>query len=207
MSVLDKRTRDDPRRQATERAFIEATRALLDEGASFADLNVSRIAERAGRTRTAFYAHFEDRRELLLSLLRDAGGDAIASLGPFLAGRGRISRAEVVASTQALLGSFREHATLVRAVIEAAGYDDQIAVQWSAIIKRIIDGATGRLQTAGLTPATAAAAATSLVWMTERTCYQQAVRNDTDLDDEQIVAGISDIWWNTIRAASRSSAA
>ena len=137
-----------------------------------------------------------------MALLRDAGGVAIASLGPFLAGEGAITRREVDDSTRALLGSFREHATLVRAVVEAAGYDDQIAARWSAIIRRMIDGAGTRLKTAGLSATAAASAATALVWMTERTCYQQAVRGDTDLDDEQALDGISSVWWAAIRAAS-----
>ncbi len=204
MSVLDKRSRDDPRRQATEQAFLDATKSLLDDGAPFADLNVSRIAERAGRTRTAFYTHFSDRRELLLALLRDAGGDAIAALGPFLAGEGQIAHSEITTATRALLENFHKHATLVRAVIEAASYDEQIGTQWSTIVRRIIDDAGLRLQTAGLSRDAAAPIATALVWMTERTCYQQAVRNDTDLDDEQMILGISNVWWNTIRGAAES---
>jgi AcrR family transcriptional regulator len=204
VSVLDKRSRDDPRRQATEQAFLEATKSLLDDGASFADLNVSRIAERAGRTRTAFYTHFSDRRELLLTLLRAAGGDATAALAPFLAGEGPITRNEVTEATQALLENFQKHASLVRAVIEAASYDEQIGTQWSTIVRRIIDDAALRLQTAGLSSEVAAPIATALVWMTERTCYQQAIRNDTDLDDEQLILAISDVWWNTIRAAAEA---
>lgn len=204
VSVLDKRSRDDPRRQATEQAFLDATKSLLDDGASFADLNVSRIAERAGRTRTAFYTHFSDRRELLLALLRDAGGDAIAALGPFLAGEGQISRTEVTTAVRALLESFQQHATLVRAVIEAASYDEHIGSHWSTIVRRIIDDAALRLQTGGLSRDVAAPLATALVWMTERTCYQQAIRNDTDLDDEQMILGVSSVWWNTIRGAAES---
>lgn len=111
----------------------------------------------------------------------------------------------MTASTRALLEGFQEHATLVRAVVEAAGYDEQIAAQWSSIVRRIIDGAALRLRTAGLAPDRAAATATALVWMTERTCYQQAVRNDTGHDDQHIVAAISDVWWNTISAATRPS--
>lgn len=202
VAVLDKRTRDDPRRQATERAFLDATKGLLDDGAPFAELTVSRIAERAGRTRSAFYVHFEDRRQLLLALLRDAGVVAIDSLGPFLVGDGPIGRDEVESATRALLGTFREHATLVRAVVEATGYDEQIADQWSAIIKRIIDGSATRLSDAGITVDVAAQAATALVWMTERTCYQQAVRGDTELDDAQVATGLSNVWWSFILTAA-----
>ena len=200
MSVLDKRTRNDPRRQATERALLEATEALLGEGASFADLTVTRIATHAGRTRTAFYAHFTDRRELLLTLVQGAGEDAIGALKPFLEAQGPLTYNEIVASTRALLGAFQRHASLVRAVIEAAGYDEQVAAHWSKIIGRIIAGACQRLQAEGHDPDAAAAKATALVWMTERTCYQQAVRSDTNLGDEETVEALSEVWWGAVQS-------
>lgn len=201
MSVLDKRSRDDPRRQATERAFLDATLDLLHEGASFADLNVSRIAERAGRTRTAFYAHFDDRRDLLVALLDDAGGEALTALGPFLAADGPVEYDDVVTSTRSLLATFSSNATLLRAVIEAAGYDDAIATYWAGIVDRIIEGSQGRLRAEGATPDDARATATALVWMTERLCYQQAVRGATGLDDDAAVAAISRVWWSSLRTA------
>ncbi|GAA4537190.1 TetR/AcrR family transcriptional regulator [Pseudonocardia xishanensis] len=199
MAVLDKRTRDDPRRRATELAFLRATEALLDEGASFADLNVSRIAERAGRTRTAFYTHFEDRRELLLALVEEAGGEGLAAITPFLAADGRDEHDELTASIQGLLATFREHASLVRAVIEAAGYDDAVAAYWDGIVGRFVDAAREWLRAAGLDQDEAAATATALVWMTERTCYQQVVRGTTGLDDQAAVVAISEVWWSVLR--------
>ncbi|HYF25900.1 MAG TPA: TetR/AcrR family transcriptional regulator [Baekduia sp.] len=199
MSVLGKRSRDDPRRAATERAFHEATMSLLEEGLSFADLNVSRIAERAGRTRTAFYAHFEDRRELLLALLEQVGDDVVDALAPFLAIEGPVDLDAITSATRAALATFRENATLVRALIEAAGYDDEVARYWAGIVDRIVDGAQPRLQAEGLGAAEARAMATALTWMSERLCYQQAVRGATGLDDEAVVQAISQLWWRTVR--------
>jgi AcrR family transcriptional regulator len=199
--VLDKRRRDDPRREATERAFLDATLSLLNEGASFADLNVSRISERAGRTRTAFYAHYDDRRELLFALLEQAGVDALDALEPFLAADGPVEYADLEASTTALLASFATNATLVRTVIEAAGYDEAVANYWAAIIEPIIKGSARRLQSEGLAAGEARATATALVWMTERLCFQQAVRDATGFDDTAAVAGISRVWWSALRDA------
>lgn len=201
MPILDTRRRNDPRRQATERALLDATLSLLEEGVAFADLNVSRIAERAGRTRPAFYAHFEDRRELLFALLEQAGGEALTALGPFIAAAGPAEQDEVVASTTALLASFGRNATLVRAVIEAAGYDDAVAAYWAAIIDPIIDGSAKRLRAEGLNADDAHATATALVWMTERLCYQQAVRGATGFGDDAAVAAISRVWWSTLTTA------
>ncbi|WP_051183110.1 TetR/AcrR family transcriptional regulator [Nocardia vinacea] len=201
MAVLDKRTRDDPRRRATELAFLHATEALLNEGGSYADLAVSRIAERAGRTRTAFYAHFEDRRELLLALVEEVGGEAFAAIEPFLAVDGPVEYDQLTASTAGLVATFRDHATLLRAVIEAAGYDERIAAYWDGVLGRFVDAARERLRAEGFGEAEAAATAAALIWMTERMCYQQAVRGGTGLDDPAAVAGISDVWWSVLCAA------
>lgn len=201
MAVLDKRSRDDPRRHATEHAFLRATESLLAEGSSFADLNVRRVAERAGRTRTAFYAHFEDRRELLLALLDEAAGEGLAAIGPFLAGDAPLERDELTTSIRGLLVTFRRYAVLVRAVVEAAGYDDQVAVYWDGINGRFIEGTRQRLRVEGLGAEQATATATALVWMNERTCYQQAVRGETGLDDDTTVGALADVWWGAVLAA------
>lgn len=206
MPILERRSRDDPRRQATERAFLAATLELLEDGASFADLNVSRIAERAGRTRTAFYAHFEDRRELLLALLEQAGGEALGALQPFIAQEGPVEHDDVVTSTRALLESFKGNAALVRAVVEAAGYDEVIATYWNGIVERVIEGSQQRLRAEGLGADEARATATALVWMTERLCYQQAVRGAVGLDDDAAVAALSQVWWSTILTARTDAA-
>lgn len=201
MGVLEKRTRKDPRKRATELAFLHATEALLNEGASYADLNVSRIAKRAGRTRSAFYTHFEDRRGLLLALIEEVGGDAFTAVEPFLAVNGPVEQEAIVASTEGLLATFREHATLYRAVVEAAGYDEGIAAYWDGIVGRFVEAARERLCAEGFGEAEAASTAAALIWMTERTCYQQAVRGGTGLDDKVAAAGISWVWWSAITAS------
>src|SRR5215218_4696159 len=53
------------KRAAVEAGVLEATRALLADGASFADLPIEQIATRAGISRPAFYLYFRDKRELL----------------------------------------------------------------------------------------------------------------------------------------------
>lgn len=198
MSVLSKRTRDDPRKQATVLAFLDATEALLEEGASFADLNVSRIADRAGRTRTAFYAHFEDRRELLLALFETAASEALAAIRPFQEAAGTSLEEEIARSVAGLFGAFRKHATLLRAVVEAAGYDESIAALWGHVVGRFIESTRKRLLAEKVDAKKAAAIAAVLVWMTERTCYQQAVRGSTGIDDKAAVAAMCQIWSSTL---------
>ena len=51
-----------PKRAAVQAAVLRATEELLRDGASYADLNIERIARRAGISRTAFYFYFRDKR-------------------------------------------------------------------------------------------------------------------------------------------------
>lgn len=178
---------------------------MLDDGASYADLNVSRIAERAGRPRTAFYAHFEDRRALLLALVDEVGGEALTAIGPFLSGHGPTRYEEVTASIEGLIATFREHRTLLRAVIKAANYDEGIATYWDGIIARFVDAARTRLQSQGFSEDRAAGTATALIWMMERMCYQQVVRESTGLSDPAAVAGISEVWLSVLHGTDGRS--
>ncbi len=66
MAVLSKRAEASERRRETEAAFVAATEALLALGSSYADLSVEQISAAAGRSRTAFYVYFRDKRELLM---------------------------------------------------------------------------------------------------------------------------------------------
>jgi len=198
MALLEKRTRDDPRRRETELAFLRATEALLDEGASFADLNVSRIAERAGRTRTAFYAHFEDRRDLLIRLVEEFGAELYGTTNEFW--EGPIDREAIRTTIAALLATFRAHATLLRALVEASGYDPEIAAFWNTgVVGRFFAAAEDRMRRDGRPPQEAKATALALVWMTERTGYQQVV-GDTGLPDRAVIAALTDTWERALRA-------
>ncbi|MGE4429068.1 MAG: TetR/AcrR family transcriptional regulator [Solirubrobacteraceae bacterium] len=66
MAVLFKRNDPEARGRA-EAELIEAVVALLTDGTPYASLSVSKIAERAGHTRTGFYSYFRDKRDLLMS--------------------------------------------------------------------------------------------------------------------------------------------
>ncbi|MBY4207998.1 TetR/AcrR family transcriptional regulator [Rhodococcus fascians] len=202
MTAPNKRTREDPRGRTTELAFLRATERLLDEGASYRDLNVSVVAERAGRTRTAFYARFKDRNDLLLSLLAESTTQALTVLHLFFTSDSEFSLGELTKSVRSLLAAFSEHSTLIRAVIEAAGYEEDIAEYWDNIIGQVIDVAKERLKLSGFGDADAAATATTLVWMTERMCYQHTVRGRLGLSDDAVVASISDVWFAVLRSRS-----
>ena len=183
-----------------KRAQIQATtlralEELLAEGASFAELNVERIATRAGISRTAFYFYFRDKRDLLMQLAGDVSDLLFAQADIWWHGEGDPEEdiREALGNVAAL---YREHGTLLRAIVEVATYDEEIAAFWRALLDRYVDATQRRIeaeQAAGKAPPMPArAVAFALTWMGERTFYQQLVQDDALPLDEvtEAMAGI-----------------
>src|SRR3954452_6124382 len=101
------------KRAAVQASVLEATVALLDEGASYAELNIERIATRAGISRTAFYFYFRDKRELLVRLTEDVTELLYAQADTWWseedAGTDELARA-----LEANAALYREHFALLR---------------------------------------------------------------------------------------------
>src|SRR5256885_4961891 len=148
------------KRQAVEASVLRATEELLREGSSFADLNVEKIATAAGISRTAFYFYFRDKRELLMRLTADVNDQLYAEADTWFTGDATSS--EAMSRIAAL---YVEHAPLLRAIVEVSTYDEEVATFWRALIGRFVEATEKRVGSR--------ATAFALVWMTERTFYQQ----------------------------------
>jgi AcrR family transcriptional regulator len=167
--------RQTEKRAQIEAAVLEATEALLAEGASFAELGIERIATRAGISRTAFYFYFKDKRELLVRLTEEVNGQLMVAADAWWTGdedvRGALLRVGDI---------YREHGLLLRAVVEVSTYDEEVAQFWRGQVGRFVDATRDRIraeQDAGRAlPGNADATAFALIWMAERTFYQQRVQ-------------------------------
>lgn len=184
------------KRAEVEARVLEATEALLAEGAAFNDLPIERIASRAGISRPAFYFYFRDRRELLMRLTEDVAELLYAEADAWWSGAGD-GRAELARALEQVVALYSRHATLLRAVVEAAAVDETVAGFWRALVGRFVDASRARIEAeqaagrAGALPAGEVAFA--LAWMTERTCYQRIVAG-LDPADPQLVAGLVRVW-------------
>ena len=159
--------------------MLEATEALLAEGVSYADLNIERIATRAGISRTAFYFYFRDKRELLLRLTEDVTDELYRQGDIWFSGVGD-PRAEVSEAIGNISGLYRVHGAVLRAIVQAAATDDEVAVFWHAILDRFVVATTARIEALQATGRSAVredarAAAFVLCWMIERAFNQQLV--------------------------------
>ena len=203
MGVLGKRGgARSARNNEQHRQLLDATLALLSEGAPYAELTVQVIAARAGVSRPTFYAHFDDRRELLLELMDSALAPALADLarqGP-LSGKalGPTRIRPTIALTMSIV---RDQAPLFRALIEASTYDDAVRDWLAAVAGRFIDAAATTIraqQVAGnALPLDPKATATTLVWMTIDAAYRQS-RGSAELPDDLVIDTLSTIAIRTV---------
>lgn len=203
MGVLGKRGgSQSARNNEQHRQLLDATLALLAEGAPYAELTVQLIAARADVSRPTFYAHFEDRRELLLELMDSALAPALADLAEQGPMSGEALGPTRIRPTIALVMSIvRDHAPLFRAVIEASTYDDTVRDWLRAFAEGFIDAAATTIraqQAAGnALPLDPQAGATTLVWTTIDAAYRQ-VRNPAKLPDDLVVDTLTTIAIRTV---------
>jgi TetR/AcrR family transcriptional regulator, ethionamide resistance regulator len=164
------------KRAAIEAAVLEATEALLAEGASFAELNIERIATRAGISRTAFYFYFRDKRALLVRLTGEVNAELMRAADTWWSG------GEVRDALGRIAELYEAHAALLRVVVEVATYDEEVARYWRDLIGRFVAATRERIaaeQAAGRArDGDPYALAFALIWMVERSFYELAVHDE-----------------------------
>ena len=189
------------KRAAIQAAVLRATEALLAEGSSFADLNIEKIATSAGISRTAFYFYFRDKRELLMRLTEEITDVLFAQAERWFTGQGD-PEAEMREALALISDLYREHGALLRAIVEVSTYDEEIAKFWRGLMWRFGEATQRRIeeeQAAGASDARFPARATAfgLIWMTERTLYQQLVQQ-LPMEREEMVDALVGIWMRTV---------
>jgi len=96
---------------------------------------------------------------------------------------------------------YREHGLLLRAVVEVSTYDEEVAQFWRGQVGRFVEATRARIEAEqaegrGL-PGPADATAFALIWMAERTFYQQRVQGrPADLDE--VVEALALIFHRTV---------
>jgi AcrR family transcriptional regulator len=188
------------KRAAVQAAVLRATEQLLGEGATYADLNIERIATRAGISRTAFYFYFADKRELLMRLTEDVTEDLYEQANIWYSGSGD-PEAEVREALENIARLYEEHGTLLRAIVEVSTYDEEVAVFWRGLMARFVDATRDRIiaeqeagKSSGTTPGPTAFA---LCWMAERVLYQELVQG-APISRDDLIDALVRIWMQSI---------
>ncbi|MDQ2671742.1 MAG: TetR/AcrR family transcriptional regulator [Actinomycetota bacterium] len=161
--------------EEAERAILAAARAFLEEH-PFREMTIEGVMIRTGLSRPAFYAYFRDRYEVVTRLLEGIGGLLFALDWRWLSGGevGEEAKEVLVEALRAGSQTFVEYGPVLRAIADAAGYDERVEqVYRYGLIERLVGAVAGRISRdveAGLSPADLEPVETAraLVLMTER---------------------------------------
>jgi TetR/AcrR family transcriptional regulator, ethionamide resistance regulator len=195
------------KRVAVRAAVLDATAALLEES-GYADLNIERIARRAGISRTAFYFYFRDKREVLMRLAGDIAERLYGEADAWFSADGDPA-AQLRDALRRVADLYEQHGAVLRAVAEGATSDEEIAAFWHGVLGRLVDGARARIeaeQAAGRSSvADAGASAFVLAWMTERSFHQDYVLRQP-IPNDALVQALIEAWVRTIYSRSPADA-
>ena len=173
----------------------DAALRLMGEGTSFSALTIDEIARAAGITRSAFYFYFGDKQELLVSAAREVAEDLYRQADRWWHGEDP-PEARIHEALGGVAGVYARHATLLRAVNEVAGYDEEIRAFWRALVERFVaataDHLRSELQAGRVRSLDPEPTAEALVWMVERCCYVYLTTGDRSPDE--LARSLTDTW-------------
>jgi len=189
------------RREAMERRLLEATERLVNEGTSFTELSVERLAAEAGISRSTFYVHFKDKGDVAQRLARTVLAELHEASSRWWNVAASATRADIEATVAAIVAVYRGHAAAFTAVVETATYDPAVSGELASLMQGIVEAtrvAIEQGQAAGvMRPVVPAETAAVLTWMVERSCYQM-VRGAAPAGDPAIAGVLTDIIWTTL---------
>jgi AcrR family transcriptional regulator len=192
-----RRPRHDPKE--TEREILEAAEELLREH-PVREMTVELLMARTGLKRPAFYAHFEDRHDLILRVVRDIGERLFAMADRWL--QGEDPEPDIVAAIEGVAGVYLSDGPILRALADAAAADARVEEAYRGLVEAFIEASAEHIlaeQAAGRTTQEldARETARALVWLNERYLSEAFGRQPQD-DPERVVAILSRIWLATL---------
>ena len=190
------------RREETTRRILTATRELLAEGNGFGDLSIEQIAERAGISRTAFYDYFDDKRALLIRMVRGVldrvfreGEERIGAPGT---APHTLDPSAMRAQARAMMRFAREYPEIYCAVVEASAYDEVVADFWrgeilTAFIDNLEAGIAQGQEEGSIRPVPARAAAQVMVLTVVQSVFDQVRRGESPVSDDELVEAVASV--------------
>ncbi len=196
--------RDNTREQRDVRdAILDATEHLLAER-RFDELSVADILGVAQVSRASFYFYFESKHAVLGDLVRRAVERARAVAEPWVEGEAEPPERALHRGTGEGARLWREHAPVLRAIVENWRSDERLATLWVEMMDGFTAAAAYRIErdrTAGRAPMTAVDArmlASVLTWMSERAYYLAAIGHPAFSDEQRLIDALTAVWLSAI---------
>jgi len=185
-SITRGRSEAVERRGELEVRLLDAVTLLLGEHA-YTELSIQQIADAAGIGRSTFYWHFPDKTELLLRLAERATHELFTIGADWGAHADEAGIEGLTATLGEMIGLYRRHAPILRAVSELAAYEPTVADYW----RRLLSGGAStacqelvKLQATGLISPDVDLEATThvLALMVERAIAEHVAFRGVDAD-------------------------
>ena len=195
----EERARTQERRDEVKSRLREALIELTHTH-SFQDLKIDDVAKAAGLSRSAFYFYYRDKRELLGETVAVVAEQLYSEADRWWQGEGD----GITLIRQGIAGVARiwdENRQLMRAVLEVATYDTEVAAAWREVMNRFVDATAEQIrreQEAGVVDPSIDPVRTSeiLTWGGERIFYIFLTSGERTL--EEMVDQITEPWIRAI---------
>ncbi len=182
-------------------SVAEAVERLLAGGECFTTLGVQRIADESGIARSTFYRYFPDKSTLLIQAAGVATSEQLSVVGEWME-KDAPTREELEDAFAIMVSRHREHAPLVRALNEVAGYDEEVAAFWRGRIEESVESLSRFIETgqaAGMVNPSLESVTTAelLAWGVERVVTQHVLSLPRS-EDKILAARLSRTVWSTL---------
>lgn len=172
---------------------------LLEEGKSFKALTVDELARAAGLSRTAFYFYYPGKTQVLMAAAAEITEEAFGIADGWWSGEGPPEQL-LRKAVQDNVTVYMRHAPVIRTIIEATYYDDEIRTFYGQAMDRFIAAAADHMrreQRAGrLREIDPDAVARVLIWMGER-CHDVLIGTE-GRDPDEVVDALTSVWFHTL---------
>jgi AcrR family transcriptional regulator len=179
--------------------ILDATERLLADR-RFEELSVADILGAAGVARGSFYFYFPNKHAVLAELVRRAVGSAHEAAGTWTNDESGAPGAALRRGTTEGSRLWREHAPVLRAIVENWQSDPALAALWTTVIDGFTAVAAERIQAdraAGLAPERdddPRVLASVLCWMNERAWYLAATGHAGFTDEDVLTEALTEVW-------------
>lgn len=200
MSTAVQRSRRRQAREETRAQILAAADAFLRDR-PFRELSVDALMTQTGHTRTVFYRHFDDLADLVLSVLQAAGRGRLIQIAEAWASDPTDDEASARRALEQIVALFAEHGPLIRAVVDAASYDEAIEGVYRSFFDRFVElteqAISERIETGRLVPIDAHEVARALTIMNARYLVESFGR-EPKADPARALEAVWLIWTRTL---------
>jgi AcrR family transcriptional regulator len=179
--------------------ILDATERLLADR-RFESLSVADILDAAVVSRGSFYFYFANKHAVLAELVRRAVGSARDAASAWADDASGAPGSALRRGTREGSRLWREHAPVLRAIVENWQSDPALAQLWAEMMDGFTTVATERIladRAAGLAPDREddpRMLASILCWMNERAWYLAAMGHPAFIDEAQLTDALTTVW-------------